>query len=434
MLIYYGILLFFVLEYVRPGTYIPGIEALHLNSLVPLGTVIGTMASASPVTGADFFKEANTRMFGILLALIVVSVLTAEVTIYSYNVFTMVFGYVLVYWVLSRQIWDLQRIKGMFKTLIAVHLVLAAMTPAMFTDPNTRHYIAAGTFLGDGNDYALSVNLVIPFCLFLFFDADKMFHKIIYAVCLLVLVLCVIATQSRGGSIALLVVGLYYWVKSDRKVMTGSVAAVLLVVGLAFAGPAYFERMSTISTYQSDGSAQGRIQAWQAGTRMALSNPLMGVGAGQFPANFTRFVPGGGETAWKTAHSIYFLILGELGLPGLALLLWFIFGNLWRNRSVMTELNSKPSKTSSKYSQLISSLSAAVIAYAVAGAFLSAVYYPHMFVLAGLLFASRRVAALEARAEASAVDPVAVPARPEMRAVVRARNAMQFKLKARQNP
>jgi len=49
-------------------------------------------------------------------------------------------------------------------------------------DAGTRsHYIASGSFLGDGNDFALSVNLVIPFCLFLVFEASKVRSKMVAA-------------------------------------------------------------------------------------------------------------------------------------------------------------------------------------------------------------------------------------------------------------
>ena len=57
--------------------------------------------------------------------------------------------------------------------------------------------------------------------------------------------------------------------------------------------------------------------------------------------------------------------------------------------------------------QLLASLSASVIAFATGGAFLSAVYYPHMFVIGGLLVAGRRVVRSRL-AEERAPAPVAV--------------------------
>ncbi len=208
------------------------------------------------------------------------------------------------------------------------------------TDASTRHYIPAGAFLGDGNDFALSVCIRVPFALFLLFESPKWRQKAV----LHCAARCCSwppssATQSRGGSLGLIAVVIYYWWKTDRKVLTGALAVTALVGVMALASPQYFARMGTIVTYETDGSAQGRITAWKAGVGMMLSNPLLGVGAGNFPPNFTRFAPGaGGVGRWKTAHSIYFLILGELGLPGFFLLIYFIGWNLDANRRLSKQL------------------------------------------------------------------------------------------------
>lgn len=398
-MIYAGLLFFFVLEYVRIGSFVPGVEAVHLNSLLPLMVFVGTVLGTRPVSNGEVLRESNTRLLGVFLALIVASVLVANVTMAVVETLTMVLGYVLVYFVIVRQTTDLRRIKGVFATMIGVHLIMIALTPEMITSPNQRHYVAYGTFLGDGNDFALSVDIVIPLCLFLFSDARSFRGKLFAGGSLLMLLLAVVATQSRGGTLALGAMAAYYWWKSPRKLVTSAGAVLALLVALAFAPPEYFDRMNTISEYETDGSAQGRITAWKAGTAMMLSNPVFGVGAGQFPANYTRFAPG--EVRWKTAHSIYFLILGELGIPGIVLLLTIILHNLAANRRLATRIAATATEPPIRALRLLACLSASLIAFAVAGAFLSALYYPHMYVLAGLLAAGRRIAALEASPSAA---------------------------------
>jgi putative inorganic carbon (hco3(-)) transporter len=392
-LIYYGLLLFFVFEYVRIGNFVPGANALHLNSLLPLGVFVASVFAKSPVTNRDVLEAPNTRMFLILLGLIAGSTLVAVVTMPAVEIFITVLGYVLIYYVIVRQATTLSRIKGLFAVLILVHLMLVAMTPAMLTDPSTRHYMASGTFLGDGNDFALSATMTIPLALFLFSGATSTRGKLLASGALLLLVLAVVATQSRGGTLALGSVGLYYWFKSPRKALTAVGVVVALATALSFAPPRYFERMNTIATYETDGSAQGRLMAWKAGTEMMLSNPLFGVGAGQFSGSFVRFAEG--ESSWKTAHSVYFLILGELGLPGIVLLICVIARNLSANRRVSKRLRAAGEPATSASVRLLACLSASLIAYAVGGAFLSATYYPHMFVFAGLMTAGRRLAHAE---------------------------------------
>jgi putative inorganic carbon (HCO3(-)) transporter len=398
--IYYGLILFFVFEYVRPGSFIPGLNVLRLNTLIPLIVVIGTLIQKRG--GAPgVMSEWSSRILFFILGMITLSVLTAEVRMYAFEVFTTVLGYVLIYWVIPKQVTDLAQMKGLFKVLVLVHLLLGAMTPEMFTDPETRHYIKGGTFLGDGNDYALSLTIAIPLCLFLLIEARRIYAKAWHACVLALLLFCVVATQSRGGTMALAATAIYYWLKSDKKAVIGAIGAVAVVAILAMAPANYFDRMNTVSSYQTDGSAQGRIHAWEAGARMALYNPL-GVGAGNFPANYIRYTLAKDETRWKTAHSIYFLILGELGILGLLSLLALILHNLVANRIVLKQIV-PTSPNAASDAGLLACLSASMLAFATAGAFLSATYYPHMYVIAGLSVAARRL--VRAHIEAKPVAP-----------------------------
>ena len=128
---------------------------------------------------------------------------------------------------------------------------------------------------------------------------------------------------------------------------------------------------------------------------MALDHPLLGVGAGHFPVKYgVEYRPPGygvTELPWQTAHSIYFLILGELGLPGLAMLLGFIGWNLVANHRLSGEIQARGSPDAATDRRLLAALSASLLAFATGGAFLSAVYYPHLYVLSGLLTAARHI-------------------------------------------
>jgi probable O-glycosylation ligase (exosortase A-associated) len=409
--IYYGFLLFIVLEYLRPTSYIPALLVLRLNSLVPLSLTVANMFVPGRITYSEFLQETNTKMFGFLVLMIVMSMLTADVTLYAYNCLTTVTGYLLVYWIISKQIMNLNQLKGVFKTLVMVHVAVALLNPAMFTEPDTRHYLASGFFLGDGNDFALSVNIAIPLCLFLVLDSVKFRQRVFWGIALLFLVACVIATQSRGGTVALGCVCLYYWFKSDKKALTGSIAVSALVLVLVLAPPAYFQRMNTINT--QEGSAQGRLKAWGAGFRMALDHPLFGVGAGHFPVKYGAEYRLTLDTPWQTAHSIYFLILGELGFPGIFLLVGFIVSNLVANARLATEVRVRDPDGTGIEARLLASTSAALLAFAVGGAFLSAIWYPHWYVLGGLLVAGRGIVRQHQVAGAPATAAAAAAALPK---------------------
>jgi putative inorganic carbon (HCO3(-)) transporter len=392
-----GLLLFFFLDYVRPTSFVLALEAFHLNSLVPLGVVVGSLLTRRKHDkDATAGEPSNDAMIGVLVGLILLSATFAVITERVFNVFTAVLGYAGIYWTLTQQVTSRARLNTVVKTLLLVHLIVAFLNPLLFTDPDARHYVTSGAFLGDGNDFALSLNVVVPLCLFLMSDSKKARQRVFWAAALAVCVTCVVLTKSRGGTIALAFVGLYYWAKSDRKVV-GALGAVLVVaLILGFAPPSYFDRMSTITDSQ-EGSAQGRLQAWSAAIGMAFNYPLTGVGAGHF-----------GLVHGKTAHSIYFLALGELGFPGFILLVMIIVRNLLANRRLLIQLAGDESAASER--RLLAALSASMIAFATGGAFLSAVYYPHMYVLAGLHTAARRLVRERPRSEVTATAPV--PTRP----------------------
>lgn len=388
-MIYLGLLLFFVFEYMRPTTFFPWLEPLRLNTVIPLGTGLLNAVSSGRVKHSDFWSETNGRLLLVLLVMLGVSVVVADVKLYATETFKMVFGYVLVAWILARQLTSVKRVKIVFLTLIGVHVVLAASTPEMFSDVDTRVYIASGTFLNDGNDFAFSVNLVLPFCLYLMFDSPVVRRRVLYGALLGFLVACIVLTKSRGGTIALVCVGVYYWFKTDRKVLTGIVGVVLVAGILLYAPGAYFERMNTIST--QEGSASARLGAWGAAVRMAVDHPL-GVGAGHFPAMYAEYRSEASAGPHRmTAHSVYFLILGELGFLGLAWLLTFIASNLAANRRLARQLRGASASVRAADTRLLWCLSASMIAFASGGAFLSQVYTPHLYVLAGLMTATRRL-------------------------------------------
>lgn len=397
MIVFTLLLTFFFLDYIRPTSFFPGLEILHLNSLVPLLMVIGSFAlrkDRKPIEG----EPSNHAMIVALLGCIVLSAATAAVTERVFTTFTAVIGYAAVYWALTEQVDSVNRLKRVTQTLLVVHLVVASLNPLMFTDPEARHYLTSGGFLGDGNDFALSVNIVVPFCFFLMSQSKNSRQKAFWAIALAVCITCIVLTKSRGGTLALGAVGAYYWSKSEKK-MRGLVLAVVVVAVIILAAPAsYFDRMATMAQSQ-EGSTQGRLQAWSAGIQMAMDYPLTGIGAGHF-----------GLTHGKTAHSIYFLVLGELGFPGLILLITIITRNLLANRRLLKQLATDPGAGTER--RLLAAMSASMLAFAVGGAFLSAAYYPHLYVILGLNTAARRLVHERSRSNASVEvrpEPVVIP-------------------------
>ena len=153
--------------------------------------------------------------------------------------------------------------------------------------------------------------------------------------------------------------------------------------------------------------------AWKSAIQMAGDNPLTGVGAGHFSVKYgiEYRPPGVGRTdiPWANAHSLYFLVLGELGIPGLLVYLWLIILNLLKNEKIIRSLTPENASDSRLMDRrLFVCLNSSMIGFAVGGAFLSATYYPHVFILAGVMEAGRHV--YRRRQESDAIVPsLAIP-------------------------
>jgi len=72
-----------------------------------------------------------------------------------------------------------------------------------------------------------------------------------------------------------------------------------------------------------DVTGNGRYQYWQAAVRAARAKPLTGTGAGTFEYWWAQFGTLSGGFV-RDAHSLYLQALGELGYPGLVLIVGFV--------------------------------------------------------------------------------------------------------------
>ena len=135
-----------------------------------------------------------------------------------------------------------------------------------------------GSAIEDRNELALAIVMVLPLMNYLRLQTAHWWLRRGLLVAMGFSVLAIIATQSRGGFIALAATGGLLWLRSTRKLAT---LAVLLPIVLSvhyMAPEAWLERMSTIETAQEDQSFQGRLVAWQTYWAAALDRPFTGTG------------------------------------------------------------------------------------------------------------------------------------------------------------
>jgi len=84
-------------------------------------------------------------------------------------------------------------------------------------------------------------------------------------------------------------------------------------------------RAVTVLNPVSVEGSSGRLEIWCVGWKMALANPVVGVGLQNFPARFEDYIEEAGFNQGyylypgRDAHSIYLSVFAELGIVGLAI-------------------------------------------------------------------------------------------------------------------
>lgn len=406
----FGLLIVFVLEYTRPDQFMPLIISLKLYALVPLSVFFSALVAESRNSNAAIFHSNITKLLLALLLLAALSIVTALDKNRAWQVWQGLLGYVLLFFMIAKLCDDREKLKWVFRIIIVAHIWLIILNPALLTDPTHRTYVRNVTFLGDGNDFGLSAAIALPMCLYLYQSARGSLARGLYIVGGLVLFGAILGTQSRGAALAIVAMVFYFWTLSQNKGKATVFIIVGLIVVLAIASETYITRMQTLAHYQEDGSAQGRLRAWGAGIEMALRRPLLGVGPGCFPVAFGGWgysVPG---IPAMNAHSVYFLALGELAWPGIAILLGLLWALFRDNQAAIKSIPSGASAEQLDRRRLLVCTTASLVAFAVAGAFLSALYYPHLYVISGIVFAARRIFVMGQDGEAAL--PVASRRRP----------------------
>lgn len=231
----------------------------------------------------------------------------------------------------------------------------------------------------DRNDVALLAVMGIPFALVMTVGGG--FRAWVGFGLAAFLALGVVTTDSRGGFLALAVMGtvmLAYgrMLSAQRKVTLVLVGTLALLAG---GSSEYWERIEAVFTSPSADynftDRDGRIEIWRRGAGYFLENPLTGVGIDNFRVAEGQSLSNDGfGVKWNTAHSAYILAAAELGIGGIALflaLLWSIGGQAKKAAGTRRQRRSPPEK---ELAAVAEATRYSLVGFVVAALFLSVTY------------------------------------------------------------
>lgn len=282
---------------------------------------------------------------------------------------------------------SLRRLRWCLYTLILIAFYVGAWA--------TTHggYGPAAGAGQDENYVAALMTLGAALAYFCFFTDKRSWFRVVLGVAMFSFIAAMARAQdpSRGGFLALVVVGLYCLWRSPKKTMGLSIVGVVSVGLLLFGGDRFWKEIDTSTDYQ-DGTGDIRLEVWKAGLRMWKANPVLGVGGGNFrwvieqyqtEEQFQKFGRGLGGSI--IAHSSNVEMLAEVGSVG-ALATILLVWSTWKGLGKIRPPKRKPGEPPLhpdlvQLGHYADAVRCAILAMLVNGTFLSLFYYSHLWVL-----------------------------------------------------
>lgn len=192
-----------------------------------------------------------------------------------------------------------------------------------------RFYIPDSLFYANANELALALTLAVTYFSYVFWDRN-VFKRAAAVAGILIAILYILKTGSRGCTLALLVLFGVIVVLSKRKALVLALAVPTFLVALLLAPPASLRRIvmftfmsKTIGAKDGEdlsalGSQIQREELFKRSVRMTLTHPLLGVGPNMFAVADSGAMAKNGEWApWLGTHNSYTQVSSECGIPAL---------------------------------------------------------------------------------------------------------------------
>jgi O-antigen ligase len=205
-----------------------------------------------------------------------------------------------------------------------------------FTDPHRE--AARLVRIGSGDTYndnfaANHLLLMLPLAVVTAINAKSKIERYVAAVAIPFIINTLILCNSRGSmvglGVALCTVPLL--ARSGYRMKSIGIGIGVVACLLFLADPQFIERQRSVTNYEEDGAAEGRLEGWRQAGRILADHPL-GVGARGFHVLIPRYST---ELAERHAgeerapHNTAILVMTEYGVVGIVLWLGTFF-NVFR--------------------------------------------------------------------------------------------------------
>lgn len=245
--------------------------------------------------------------------------------------------------------------------------------------------------LVDENDVGLSMVMLFPFAYFNLVNTDSWIKKTALVILMVSLLLAIAITFSRGTMVGIIPTILLIWMISRKKIMTFVCLMLLIIIVLVWGPPGLIDEFKTIGN-TNEGTASSRRYFWELSIELFKKRPVFGVGAGCWGnAIWSGLLVLPRHVSNMTAHSVYFQLISELGIMGIAAWCMLIAITIKTGLKIINKTSSLINKNTNNDPDTIfvniftKSLLIGLTGGLVCGFFISFLFYPHLYTYIALI-------------------------------------------------
>ena len=340
---YIGMLALLVVMQLDPGELYPSLAPLHLERVVA-----GFVLIAFFLHGEKWRFPAPNRW---LLAFYGAMILSIPLAFWRANSLAscVQFLEIIVYVMLATALLTTElRIKWFILTFVLLTDWLGGSALYNYTHGiwqvrmNVDRAIGITNTAGDPNTLALTLVASIPLAIALVVRPNPLWMRSIGIASIAMSCVTIVDTGSRGGAAGIVFLIVLLLIRKPKNLIFLPVLIALSPIVWMAIPQQYKARYETVNHLKSDASYQERILSWEGGIAMFESNPITGIGTGNYTyGNGSKYWPGKGRKVWLDAHSLYFKLIGELGLLGVFTFGGFVICVFRLNSRVRNELEER---------------------------------------------------------------------------------------------
>ena len=246
---------------------------------------------------------------------------------------------------------------------------------------------------GDNNFFGVMIVTLLPLAYYIYTQTKHKILKMGVMGVMVLMVLGIFSTYSRGAFLGLIVFAFFFWTNSNNKFLW-LLFLVAVIMSMAWLMPdAWFGRMDTIETADTDGSFMNRVISWKMSILIAMDN-FFGGGFKAVQTNFVwqfyalefdklDFIPSPEPANLKAAHSIYFQVLGNHGFIGLFFFLLILLTAYLK--TIKIHHYALKNKMDNWIVELSKMLKLSLISYCVSGAAVNIAYFDFLYAILAMI-------------------------------------------------